>query len=120
LKLHYDGPLANFAFNFNLRRYSEAHAGTSVELRSTRNELESASADLAAERDSSGHADTAAQTRLDEQAARLKMAAMDELENTKTRLEGERGAAEAGMRSTVGRCWLTPSNPPCKRLELSA
>jgi len=34
LKLKYDEPPSNFAFQFNLRRYSEAGAGSDVEIRS--------------------------------------------------------------------------------------
>ena len=43
----------------------------------------------------------AAQARLDELAAKLKRSALEELENTKTRMEGERSASEAGFKSAI-------------------
>ena len=42
-----------------------------------------------------------AQARLDELAAKLKRSALEELENTKTRMEGERSASEAGFKSAI-------------------
>ncbi len=79
----------------------QAHGAVTSELISVRGDLESTRADLFAERDACGRRDNHTQARLDELAARLKLAAVEELTNTKTRLEGEFSAAEAGMRSAI-------------------
>ena len=51
--------------------------------------------------DAARDAQAAAQARLDELAAKLKRGALEELENTKTRMEGERSASEAGFKSAI-------------------
>ena len=79
---------------------AKSHRDTSEELRAARGELE-ASGVVAAAREHAEKVEAAAQTRLDELSAKLKKSRMEELDNTKTRMEGERGAAEAGMRSTI-------------------
>lgn len=81
--------------------WAKSHRDTSEELRAARGELEIASGDVAAAREHAEKVEAAAQTRLDELSAKLKKSHMEELDNTKTRMEGERGAAEAGMRSTI-------------------
>ena len=80
---------------------AKSHRDTSEELRAARGELEIASGVVAAAREHAEKVEAAAQTRLDELSAKLKKSHMEELDNTKTRMEGERGAAEAGMRSTI-------------------
>lgn len=82
-------------------KWRQSHDDTSAELRTLHADLEAAGAELAATRDAAGRTEKATQAKLDELSASLKKAAMEELENTKTRLEGERGAAEAGLRRTI-------------------
>ena len=80
---------------------AKSHRDTSEELRAARGELEIASGVVAAAREHAEKVEAAAQTRLDELSAKLKKSHMEELDNTKTRMEGERGAAEAACADRV-------------------
>ena len=81
--------------------WRRSHGDASDELRDARAAVEAAAADATAQRDAARDAQAAAQARLDELAAKLKRSALEELENTKTRMEGERSASEAGFKSAI-------------------
>ena len=81
--------------------WRRSHGDASDELRDARLAVEGAAAEAKTQSEAAREVRAAAQARLDELAAKLKRAALEELENTKTRMEGERSAAEAGFKSAI-------------------
>jgi spindle assembly abnormal protein 6 len=81
--------------------FAASHRDAAASHAAALRDLELAAAETQSQREHAEHVEAAAQARLDELAANLKMKAMEELENTKTRMEGERSAAETGMRGTI-------------------
>lgn len=82
-------------------KWRQSHVDTSTELRSVHAELEATAAEFAVQKDAAARVEKTTQARLDELQASMKRAAMEEQENIKKRMDGERAAAEAGMRSTI-------------------
>jgi|TARA_B100001142_G_C14301557_1_gene643000 spindle assembly abnormal protein 6 len=90
-----------FAMRKDRDALSIANARIYSEMQSLRAEFESTCGDLATQRELVHRTEQATQARLDELAAKIRISAVEELQNTKKRLERERSASEGALRSAV-------------------